>query len=129
MFFIFIHNGIVHQSALYFNFHYDSSISNLEWYFISNDFTYFIQIADVQEFRDFRDSFLVNCDDLDDIVIPDEPFSTIKKRPAPQPPVKRDTQPRTSLTPGTKILRNSSSIPTSKNDVPNPSDINAKKLG
>ena len=104
-------------------------ISNFEWQFISNDFAHFLQIADVQEFRDFRDSFLVNCDDLDDIVIPDEPFSTIKKRPAPQPPIKRDTHPRTTLSPDTKILRNSSSIPTSKNDLSNTSDINAKKLG
>ena len=44
------------------------------------------QIADVQ---DFRDSFLVTVDNLDDIVIPDEPFSTIKKRPAPTPPKKQ----------------------------------------
>ena len=88
-----------------------------------------MQIADVQEFRDFRDSFLVNCDDLDDIVIPDEPFSTIKKRPAPQPPLKRDVQPSPKLPSDDKIARNSSVISTSKHDPNSTSDINAKKSG
>ena len=53
---------------------------------------------------------MANCDNLDDLVIPDEPFSTIKKRPAPPTPNQNSMKIKSNVQGGRNSPRNNITV-------------------
>ena len=59
---------------------------------------------------------MASVDYLDDIVIPDEPFGTIKKRPAPMPPSQQASSFKSDALKEKHVVRNYTSPFSAKQD-------------